>query len=111
MRLFAGTPFDIPPKCERCGKLESECECPPLVKPSIPPGKQTARVVVEKRKRGKVVTVVQRLAAGEYLDELLTALKTACGAGGTVREGEVEIQGDHLQRVEQLLRDRGYRVK
>lgn len=111
MRLFEGTPFDIPPKCDRCGQLERDCQCPPLPKPPVPPAQQTARVTVEKRKRGKIVTVVRGLANDGYLDELLPPLKTACGAGGTVKEGEIEIQGDHSARVQQLLRERGYRVK
>jgi translation initiation factor 1 len=55
--------------------------------------------------------VVRGLTDDGYLDELLTALKTACGAGGTLKEGEIEIQGDHSARVQQLLRERGYRVK
>jgi translation initiation factor 1 len=111
MRLFEGTPFDIPPKCDRCGKLEAECACPPLPPPQVPPEQQTARVLVEKRKRGKIVTVIRGLVDDRYLEELLTALKSACGAGGTVKVGEIEIQGDHLARVQQWLRDRGYRVK
>jgi len=111
MRLFEGTQFDIPPKCDRCGLLERDCKCPPLARPPLPPAQQTARVAVEKRKRGKIATVVRGLAEGDYLNELLTSLKTACGAGGTVKDGEIEIQGDHLPRVQQLLRDQGYRVK
>jgi len=111
MRLFEGTPFDIPPKCDRCGELERDCKCPPLPKPTVPPSQLTARVSVEKRKKGKIATVIRGLAEGGHLDLLLTTLKTACGAGGTVKDGEVEIQGDHLARVQQLLRDAGYRVK
>ena len=55
MRLFEGTQFDRPPVCERCEKLESECECQPeLPQPSfVAPDKQTARLQVEKRKKGK----------------------------------------------------------
>ncbi len=111
MRLFEGTPFDIPPKCERCGLLERDCQCPPLPKPRTPPEQQTAHVGVEKRKKGKIATVIRGLADDGYLDQVLTTLKTACGAGGTVKDGEIEIQGDHLARVQQLLRDQGYRVK
>jgi len=111
MRLLEGTQFDIPPKCDRCGLLERDCKCPPLPSPAVPPEKLTAHVSVEKRKKGKIATVIRGLAEGGYLDLLLTTLKTACGAGGTVKEGEIEIQGDHSARVQQLLRDAGYRVK
>jgi translation initiation factor 1 len=110
LKLFEGTPFYLPPKCERCGQLESECQCPPLVAPSLPPEKQTARVAVEKRKRGKVVTVVRGLADDAYLPVLLADLKSACGAGGTCKEGLIEIQGDHAERIRELLGGKGYHL-
>jgi translation initiation factor 1 len=110
-RLFAGTPWDQPPRCDRCGKLESDCQCPPHQKSLLPPDQQTAKVVVEKRKKGKLVTVVRGLSPAESdLAALLTQLQTACGAGGSVQAGTVEVQGDHAQRVRELLRGMGYRV-
>jgi translation initiation factor 1 len=115
MRLFEGTPFDRPPRCERCGQLEADCQCPPAPPappPRVPPSEQTARLSVEKRKKGKVVTVVRGLSVeGNDLPGLLTQLKAACGAGGTLKEGDLEIQGKHLDRVRQLLKTVGYRVK
>ena len=114
MRLFEGTQFDRPPKCERCGELESVCRCPPAAPPPpvrIAPEKQTAKVAVEKRKKGKQVTVVRGLRAAENdLPALLTRLKTSCGAGGTVKDDTLEIQGDHVERVRRELREIGYRV-
>lgn len=111
MRLFAGTPFDIPPKCERCGALEIECQCTPLPN-YLPPDKQTAKLRVEKRPKGKLVTVVAGLPANANdLPVLLTTLKNSCGAGGAVKEDQLEIQGDHLDRVRTALRKIGYRVK
>lgn len=112
MRLFEGTQWDRPPRCERCGELEEACTCPPLPKVLTPPEKQTARLNVEKRKKGKVVTVVRGLAADENdLPGLLGQLKAACGAGGTVKGDELEIQGDHLERLRGLLAEIGYRVR
>lgn len=114
-RLFSGTPWDRPPTCERCGQLETECKCPPLPAPApprIPPEKQTAKLAVEKRAKGKLVTVVRGLpAAGNDLPELLTKLKTACGAGGTLQEETLEVQGQHLERLRETLQALGYRVK
>lgn len=114
-RLFAGTPFDRPPTCDRCGKLESDCRCPPVPPPPaprIPPEKQTARLAVEKRKKGKSVTVVRGLELPESdLAELLTALKTQCGAGGTIKDECLEIQGEHLDRIRQHLAQLGYRTR
>jgi translation initiation factor 1 len=115
MRLFEGTQFDRPPRCERCDELESACKCPPAPPPPplrIAPEKQTARLAVEKRKKGKQVTVVRGLPAeGNDLAELLTRLKTSCGAGGTVKDETLEIQGNHADRIRQTLQDIGYRVR
>jgi translation initiation factor 1 len=112
MRLFAGTPFDRPPRCDRCGALESDCVCPPLPPARIPPEQQLARLSVEKRKRGKIVTVVQGLPAeGNDLPGLLSQLKTRCGAGGTLKQETLEIQGDHLEGIRQALTQMGYRVR
>lgn len=112
MRLFEGTEFDIPPRCDRCEQLEEECTCPPEPEPLIPPEKQTARLRVEKRKRGKVVTVIQGLpSAGNDLPTLLTKLKSTCGAGGTIKDDTIEIQGDHLERVRTALQEIGFKTK
>ncbi len=112
MRLFEGTQWDRPPRCERCGELEEVCTCPPPPKVLTPAGEQTARLNVEKRKRGKVVTVVRGLPADENdLPGLLGRLKAACGAGGTTKDDELEIQGDHLERLRGLLAEIGFRVR
>lgn len=112
MRLFEGTPFDRPPECERCGRLESECQCPPPEPVRIPPDQQTAIIKIESRKNGKRVTVVRGLPAeGNDLPGLLAKLKLHCGAGGTLKDGEIEIQGEQLDRVRQVLTKIGYRVK
>jgi translation initiation factor 1 len=113
-RLFAGTPWDRPPTCERCGKPESECSCPTVVPEPrrTPPEKQTARLRREKRPRGKQVTVVANLdPGGNDLPALATRLKSACGTGGTVKDGIIELQGDHLDTVERELTALGFRVR
>lgn len=112
MRLFEGTQFDRPPRCEKCEKLEADCNCPPEPEPFTPAEKQTAKLSKQKRKKGKVVTVIAGLLdEGEALQELLTKLKTACGAGGTIKDGNLEIQGEHFDRVRDELTKMGYRVK
>ncbi len=113
MRLFEGTSFDRPPRCERCDQLEAECQCPPPEPVRIPPEKQTAHIAIEKRKNGKRVTVIRGLPSeGNDLPGLLAKLKTQCGAGGTLSgDDEIEIQGEQLDRVRQVLQTIGYRVK
>ncbi len=112
MRLFEGTAWDRPPRCERCEQLESECNCPPLPCPSKPPALQTARLSLEKRAKGKKVTVIRGLSAKDNdLPSLLTELKSACGAGGTLQEEALEVQGEHLERIRNWLQNAGYRTK
>lgn len=115
MRLFEGTPFDIPPTCEDCGEPEEGCNCPPKPAPPVEqldPTTQTASLTVEKRKKGKIVTVIAGLPAiGIDLEDLLSRLKNACGAGGTIRDSALEIQGKHLDRVRKTLLQIGYKVK
>jgi translation initiation factor 1 len=112
MRLFEGTPWDRPPACERCGNLVAECQCPPPPPAYLAPQKQTARVQVEKRKAGRMMTVVRGLApASNDLPTLLTQLKNACGAGGTIKDDTLEIQGDQRERVSETLKRIGYKVK
>jgi translation initiation factor 1 len=112
MRLFAGTPFDRPPKCERCGALEAECQCVPPAATWIAPALQTVQLKIEKRRKGKVVTVIRGLSANANdLPSLLSQLKSQCGAGGTIHDDGVEIQGEHVERLAALLSELGYVVK
>ena len=106
MRLFAGTKYDQPPECERCGVLESDCTCLP------PAAGQMVRLTAEKRKKGKVVTVIRGLTADRNdLSGLLSRLKAQCGAGGAIQEDALEIQGAHVERIAAALTELGYRVK
>ena len=59
-------------------------------------------VFLEKRPNGKSVTVVRNVSGD--LEEVLAILKRQCGAGGVVRDGAIEIQGDHRERVETYLK-------
>ncbi|MEW4488692.1 translation initiation factor [Thalassoglobus sp. JC818] len=112
MRLFEGTEFDRPPRCERCDELESECTCPEPEFEYTPPAKQIARIGVEKRKRGKSVTVIRDLIdEADHLPNLLTKLKDAIGVGGTVKDGTIELQGSHIERIKNELQSIGYRTK
>jgi translation initiation factor 1 len=112
MRLFAGTKYDRPPKCERCGRLETECSCPQSAKSRVQPGPQVVRLSIEKRKKGKVVTVIRGLTADSNdLSALLSCLKSQCGAGGTVQDNSLEVQGDHIERINAALTALGYRVR
>jgi translation initiation factor 1 len=58
-----------------------------------------------------VVTVVRGLPTGPVLLDLAANLKRLCGAGGTVKDGALEIQGDHRERLADHLQAKGYAVK
>jgi predicted translation initiation factor SUI1 len=65
-----------------------------------------------KARRGKKVTVVSGLPLDEAAMEVLAAaLKQSCGSGGTVKDGQIEIQGDHRDRIMAQLQERGYKPK
>jgi len=57
------------------------------------------------------VTVIRGLPTGPALRDLAASLKRLCGAGGTVKDGALEIQGDHRERLAEHLRAKGYTVK
>lgn len=75
--------------------------------------KQAIRVTLDKKRRaGKTVTVASGFQhTAETLAAVAQTLKKKCGSGGTAREGEIEIQGDHAVRVKAELEKMGYRVK
>jgi translation initiation factor 1 len=81
--------------------------------PSGFPDDGVVRISREKGGRGgKTVTVVRGLPErGAALDARLSELKRLCGAGGTLRDGNVEVQGDHRERIAERLRGLGYKVK
>jgi translation initiation factor 1 len=74
---------------------------------------QTARIWRDsRRRRGKTVTVVGGLHHDPAtLEALLKKLKQQCGAGGALKDGELEIQGDHRERIAAALAGMGYKIK
>ena len=95
--------------CPRCHQLKKTCAC----KPEEPSKSTVVRVGREtKGRRGKGVTIISDLPLDENgLNELAAKLKQRLGTGGTVKDGRIEIQGDHRDRIVQELEGMGYRVK
>ncbi len=96
--------------CPACRQPVAQCVC--KVAP-LPTGDGTVRVSRETKGRGgKAVTVVKGLLLdAAALTEMGKQLKTACGTGGTVKDGVIEVQGDHCERVMQVLKAQGFSVK
>jgi translation initiation factor 1 len=79
----------------------------------VTPNDGTVRLRRETKGRGggTVIVISGIPLAGEALKELAGALKKRCGCGGTVKDGIIEIQGDHRDALLLELQNRGYRVK
>lgn len=74
---------------------------------------ETIHLRIEKKgRRGKTVTILQGFTRhADEIEELARKLKSACGTGGTVKDGCVEIQGDFRQQASALLQKLGFSVK
>jgi translation initiation factor 1 len=98
--------------CAKCGWAVSDCRCSASLDEPLP-DKIVARLRLEKAGRGgKTVTVIFGMPANApFLKQLAGELKRACGAGGTVLDDGVEIQGDRRETLRSLLTARGWTVK
>ncbi len=78
---------------------------------TLDPSKQDIRVWLEKKNRGgKVVSIISGFVGSEDdLKELGKTLKTRCGVGGSVKDGEIIIQGDFRDRIIAILSEQGYK--
>ncbi len=85
----------------------------PLKDESLPSGQQDLRVWLEKNHRGgKTATVIKGFIGSEAdLESLGKTLKTKCGTGGSAKEGEIIIQGDHREKIMTILLQLGYKAK
>jgi translation initiation factor 1 len=97
--------------CPACRQPVAQCVC--SLKKAAPAGDGVVRVSRETKGRGgKAVTLVRGLALDEAaLNSLGKQLRAACGSGGTVKDGVIEVQGDHCERVIGLLKAQGLSVK
>ncbi len=100
--------------CAGCGWPQRDCKCSSKRAANEPvPTRIVAKLRMEKKGRGgKTVTVVYGLPQNEtFLKALCGELKRACGTGGAVVEGGVEVQGELRDRVRDALTKKGYLVK
>jgi len=90
--------------CKKCGLPEELCVCDEVAK-----DEQNIRVFIERRKWGKEVTIISGID-DKNLDvkQLTKKLKTKMASGGTYKEGRIELQGNHLYRIKDVLVDEGF---
>lgn len=79
---------------------------------TLPPAKQNLKIWLDRLKGGRVATVVRGfVGSDDDISALGKELKKSCGVGGTTKDGEIIIQGDHRDRVVELLTKAGYKCK
>jgi len=98
--------------CPTCGWPEDNCQCSSRREEPVP-ARPVAKLRLEKKARGgKTVTVVDGLPNNAaFLKELCQELKRACGTGGAIDQGMIELQGDLRDRVRDCLSKKGFLVK
>ena len=98
--------------CPTCGLPYKQCRC---AQSTLPTRKSDGIVRVRRERKGhggKTVTVIDGvIGSGTELTALAQQLKKLCGSGGTVKDGNIEIQGDHCEKVMAKLSALGYKVK
>ena len=103
--------------CPECSQPMAQCQCSANKKALAAAGAASADGIVRvqretKGRGGKSVTLVRGLALdATELAALAKQLKAACGSGGTVKDGVIEVQGDHVVTLMAALQKRGYVVK
>ncbi|MDD2546875.1 MAG: translation initiation factor Sui1 [Burkholderiaceae bacterium] len=97
--------------CPTCRQPVAQCQC--KARAAVPAGDGVVRVSRETKGRGgKAVTLVKgMLLDAAALTVLAKQLKAACGSGGTVKDGVIEVQGDHCDRLIEVLKAQGHTVK
>ena len=93
--------------CPKCGLPKEICVCEEIAREQ-----QNITVAVDRRRYGKMMTVVDGLNPHDLdLDSLISDLKSTCACGGTIKEGRIELQGDHRPKVKKALDKLGFIVE
>jgi len=92
--------------CPKCGLPKEICVCEDIAREQ-----QRINIAVDKRRYGKMMTIVDGINPHELdIDTLISNLKTICACGGTIKDGKIELQGDHRIKVKESLEKIGFMV-
>jgi len=92
--------------CPKCGLPKEICVCEEIARET-----QKIKVYSVKRRYGKMVTIIEGINSSDIdIDDLARKLKTKCASGGTVKDGNIELQGDHKKKVRAELEKMGFSV-
>ena len=92
--------------CDVCGLPKEICVCEEIAREQ-----QEIQIFTVARRYGKMVTVVDGLTTDIDVQSLCSELKGACACGGTSKNGTIELQGDHKQKVRQVLTKMGFNAE
>jgi len=93
--------------CEVCGLPKEICVCEDIAREQ-----QKISIVLDKRRYGKMMTVVEGINPNDLdINALVSNLKSVCACGGTIKEGRIELQGDHRNKVKETLEKMGFVVE
>jgi translation initiation factor 1 len=84
--------------CPKCGLPKHACVCEQIVKSS-----QKIKVATDKKRYGKITTVVTGFDKGVNVKQIAKALKNELACGGTYKDNKIELQGDHTKKIKELL--------
>ncbi len=89
--------------CPKCGLPKQACVCEQIVKSS-----QKIKVMQEKKRYGKIVTVVTGFESGIDVKKIAKTLKNELACGGTYKNNMIELQGDHIKKIKGILVSLGF---
>ncbi|MFH1787628.1 MAG: stress response translation initiation inhibitor YciH [archaeon] len=92
--------------CPKCGLPEQACVCEQIVKSS-----QKIKVTTDKKRYGKIVTLVTGFESGIDVKKITKALKNELACGGTYKDNSIELQGDHRKKIKGMLVKHGFDEK
>ena len=93
--------------CEICGLPKEICVCEDIAREQ-----QKITIAVDKRRYGKMMTIVDGINPHDLdIDALITKLKKKCASGGTIKDGKIELQGDHRIKVKETLEKMGFIIE
>jgi translation initiation factor 1 len=92
--------------CPKCGLPKEICVCEEIAREQ-----QNITIILDRRRYGKMMTVIDGLNPHDLdMDSLISNLKSKCACGGTIKDGKIELQGDHRTKVREALEKMGFLV-
>jgi len=93
--------------CPKCGLPKEICVCEEIAREQ-----QSITIILDRRRYGKMMTVIEGLNPHDLdMDSLISNLKSRCACGGTIKDGKIELQGDHRSKVREALEKMGFVVE